>query len=115
MGKLHPSGSKLARSTCMHGQGQRSSQQLVLGGCGGFVMFDDVGKGASGLLRLWVVESNQPDEYENSCRERKAETQQQQDMMGNILPGCCWHFPAASRELPQLIPAPAGGSPYASV
>lgn len=114
MGELHPLGSKLACSRCMHRQGGRLSQQLVLGDCGGFVVFDDVGEGASGLLRLRVVKNDQPDEYENSCRERKAETQQQQEMVGDILPGCCWHLPTASRELLQLTPAPAGGSPHAS-
>lgn len=76
-------------------------------------MSDDVGEGANGFLCLWVVEDNQPDEYEDSCRERKADTQQL-EMVGSIQLGCCWLFPATSRVFPQLAPAPAGGSPHAS-
>ena len=115
MGKLHPSGSKLALSGYTRRQGGRSSHQLVLGDCGDFVVSDDVGEGSSGLLRLWVVEDDQPDEYEDSCRERKTNTQQQQqEMVGSVLLGCCQHSSAASSGFPQLAPAPAGGSPQAS-
>lgn len=116
MGKVHLSGWKLALSGCTCSQGGRSSHQLVLGDCGGFVVSDDVGEGPSGLLRLRVVEDNQPDEYENSCRKRKADTQQkqQEEVMGSILPGCRRDFHGASRGFPQLAPAPAGGSPRSS-
>lgn len=86
--KLHLPGSKTALSGCRCRQEERSSQELVLGGCDSFVMSDDVGEGTSGLPGLWVVEDNQPDEYEDSCRERKTNTQQQQETVGSILPGC---------------------------
>lgn len=97
-----------------------SSQELVLGGCGGFVMSDDVGEGTSGLLCLRVVEDNQPDEYEDSCRERKTNTQQQQET-GKYLaftwevPGQDAHdtsLPLPGDSLSSLLSPPPSGEPF---
>lgn len=75
-------------------------------------MSDDVGEGASNLLCLWVVENDQPDENEESCRETRADTQQQQEeMMGSMLPALPCYFQGI---LPARSCSCRRGSPHAS-